>query len=188
MASCEDRIQQPFFLSHVWNLLLFSSQFIQWSHLVLSVWNHSDCLSSSLSSFLSLVGLWRCIRTPVHPFLRKYMTNSFWWWFILAPLTSISICVPDFCKNLVLGEVIDLNEERPMIKASNDFITKDSDIRFLPSLWLFTAYIFWLSSQSSASENGKGVCTWEESTPCRGFQQQEMETRVIQRTWCWGVV
>lgn len=76
-----------------------------------------------------------------------------------SPGTSMSICVPDFYKRLVLREVVDLNEKRPMTKTSNDLITKDSDIKILPTLRLFTAYIFQLSSQSSEPKNGKGVCT-----------------------------
>ena len=175
MASSENRIQQPAFLSHTWNLPSFSSQFIQWkesSHLILSVWNHNDCLSSSFSSCLSLLGKegtskrqcplsWgnndRQLLQVVHPGYQ-------------CPVTSMSICVPDFYKSWVLGEVVDLNEKRPMTKTSNDLITKDSAIKILPTLRLFTAYVFWLSLQSSEPENGEGICTWEESRPFRSFQ------------------
>lgn len=71
----------------------------------------------------------------------------------------MSICVPGFYKRLVLGEVVDLNEKRLMTKTPNDLITKDSDIKILPTLRLFTAYIFWLGSQSWEPENGEGVST-----------------------------
>lgn len=54
----------------------------------------------------------------------------------------MGILVPDFYESLVLGEVLDLNEKGLMTKTSNDLITKDSDIKILPTLRLFTAYIF----------------------------------------------
>jgi len=49
--------------------------------------------------------------------------------------------VPDFYKRLALGEMVDLNERRPVTKTSKDLITKDSGIKILPRLRLFIACI-----------------------------------------------
>lgn len=133
MASCEKK-NIAAFLSHIWSLPPFMSQFIQWkelSHLVLALWNHNTCLSLSLSSFLSFVEEGASKSSGHFPKiiydrqLLKVIHHSY-----ASLVTSMRTYVPHFYRRLMLVEVIDSNEKRPMTSTSNGLITKNLTLQF----------------------------------------------------------
>lgn len=133
MASCEKK-NIAAFLSHIWSLPPFMSQFIQWkelSHLILALWNCNTCLSFSLSPFLSFVEEGTSKRSG--HFLKiiydrqllKVIHHSY-----ASVATSTRTYVPHFYKRLMLVEVIDSNEKRLMTSTCNGLITKNLTLQF----------------------------------------------------------